>query len=827
MSNNTSYGIGSLYSITDTATDNTAIGAYASYHNTTTINNTAIGSNSAFFNTTGSNNTSLGAGSLCTNVSGSLNTAIGSSALDSSANITNQNNQNVAVGAQSLYSIIGNLNTAIGTYAGMNIDGSGNTFLGANTGFDLSKNTYNFSSAIGYNALITQSNQIVLGTNTELVSVPGNMNVSGNVHISGDLSCNTITSIDASLNSMNSSIISIDSSLNSIIESLSIIDSSLNSINNSIISIDSSLTLLAPINSPPFKGNVGINITNPNTSYALDVSGNVHISGDLSCNTIHAYGSATLNGNVGIGKPSTGYALDVSGQLNCSGINTFGQTSLATNYTWVKSFLMTSQTNKTIVPSIVDPDGYNIGAIGGNYNGQNEVNFWNLNIDIQTNRGWSFNTSSPSAECMSIYKNGHVYISGDLSCNGTITSPTIISIDSSLNSINSSIISIDSSLNSMNKSINSIDSSLNSIIESLSIIDSSLNSINNSIISIDSSLNSINNSIISIDSSLNSINNSIISIDSSLTLLAPINSPPFKGNVGINITTPNTSSYALDVSGNVHISGDLSCNTIHAYGSATLNGTVGIGKPSTGYALDVSGQLNCSGNITSPTITTINTNIALCPQLNLNNNMSGNNTFGQTSLATNYTWVKSFLMTSQTNENTFPPSVASIDPYGYNIGAIGGNINGKNEVNFWNLQPSNKTSTDIGWSFNTTGNPTGSNLECMSIYKNGTVTATIFSALSDYRIKENIIPLNETHIIDNLNPVTYMNLKSGKQDIGLIAHELQEVYPELVTGTKDGEDMQSVNYMGLIPILIKEIQELKRREKLTSDILARIWNIIN
>jgi hypothetical protein len=93
------------------------------------------------------------------------------------------------------------------------------------------------------------------------------------------------------------------------------------------------------------------------------------------------------------------------------------------------------------------------------------------------------------------------------------------------------------------------------------------------------------------------------------------------------------------------------------------------------------------------------------------------------------------------------------------------------------------------------------------------MTAVSFNATSDYRIKENIIPLNETHIIDKLNPVTYMNLKSGKQDIGLIAHELQEVYPELVTGTKDGEDMQSVNYTGLIPILIKEIQNLKERVK--------------
>ena len=58
-----------------------------------------------------------------------------------------------------------------------------------------------------------------------------------------------------------------------------------------------------------------------------------------------------------------------------------------------------------------------------------------------------------------------------------------------------------------------------------------------------------------------------------------------------------------------------------------------------------------------------------------------------------------------------------------------------------------------------------------------------------------------------------MNTKLGKQDIGLIAHELQEIYPELVNGEKDGEQFQSVNYIGLIPILIKEIQELKKEIK--------------
>ena len=57
----------------------------------------------------------------------------------------------------------------------------------------------------------------------------------------------------------------------------------------------------------------------------------------------------------------------------------------------------------------------------------------------------------------------------------------------------------------------------------------------------------------------------------------------------------------------------------------------------------------------------------------------------------------------------------------------------------------------------------------------------------------------------------YYNTILKKQDIGLIAHETQEHYPELVIGEKDGDKTQSINYIGLIPILIKEIQDLKKR----------------
>ena len=95
-----------------------------------------------------------------------------------------------------------------------------------------------------------------------------------------------------------------------------------------------------------------------------------------------------------------------------------------------------------------------------------------------------------------------------------------------------------------------------------------------------------------------------------------------------------------------------------------------------------------------------------------------------------------------------------------------------------------------------------------------TVTASSFNTTSDYRIKEDILDLSDEYTVDNLRPVTYKNLRTGKQDVGLIAHEVKEQYPFLVDGDKDGEEYQSVNYTGLIGILIKEIQDLKQRIKI-------------
>jgi hypothetical protein len=82
----------------------------------------------------------------------------------------------------------------------------------------------------------------------------------------------------------------------------------------------------------------------------------------------------------------------------------------------------------------------------------------------------------------------------------------------------------------------------------------------------------------------------------------------------------------------------------------------------------------------------------------------------------------------------------------------------------------------------------------------------------DYRLKTDVIPLSDTfYNIDKLRPVAYTVISTKKREIGLIAHEVQEEFPLLVSGEKDGEHNQSVDYTGLIGVLIHEIQQLKKR----------------
>ena len=109
------------------------------------------------------------------------------------------------------------------------------------------------------------------------------------------------------------------------------------------------------------------------------------------------------------------------------------------------------------------------------------------------------------------------------------------------------------------------------------------------------------------------------------------------------------------------------------------------------------------------------------------------------------------------------------------------------------------------------GVPTQGTTPGISLVAAGGINAPFCNTTSDYRIKQDVQKIPPYPNIDNLNPVTYQNTVMKKKDMGFIAHELQEHFPFLVLGEKDGPTNQSINYIGLIALLTKEIQELKAR----------------
>ena len=62
-------------------------------------------------------------------------------------------------------------------------------------------------------------------------------------------------------------------------------------------------------------------------------------------------------------------------------------------------------------------------------------------------------------------------------------------------------------------------------------------------------------------------------------------------------------------------------------------------------------------------------------------------------------------------------------------------------------------------------------------------------------------------VVSALKPVTYKWKIDGSSGQGFIAHELQEVAPYAVTGEKDGEQMQGVDYGKITPLLTAALQE--------------------
>lgn len=124
--------------------------------------------------------------------------------------------------------------------------------------------------------------------------------------------------------------------------------------------------------------------------------------------------------------------------------------------------------------------------------------------------------------------------------------------------------------------------------------------------------------------------------------------------------------------------------------------------------------------------------------------------------------------------------------------------------------------TNQGWIFKS-GNAKGGNVASISATGAFTATSILSSgnvtAYSDIRIKDNITIINDAlNKVNQLKGVTYNRTDTDDKDkryVGLIAQDVQAVMPEAVNVNDDEINTLSVDYQGLVGLLVESIKELK------------------
>ena len=139
--------------------------------------------------------------------------------------------------------------------------------------------------------------------------------------------------------------------------------------------------------------------------------------------------------------------------------------------------------------------------------------------------------------------------------------------------------------------------------------------------------------------------------------------------------------------------------------------------------------------------------------------------------------------------------------------------------NGFTLKASGTTFSNYAIAFRTSSDTT-------SGYISQAASTVTYSTSSDYRLKENIAPMTGAlDTVAKLKPVTYKWKADGSDGQGFIAHELQEIVPDCVTGEKDAVDEegnikpQGVDTSFLVATLTAAIQE---QQALITSLTARI-----
>ena len=154
----------------------------------------------------------------------------------------------------------------------------------------------------------------------------------------------------------------------------------------------------------------------------------------------------------------------------------------------------------------------------------------------------------------------------------------------------------------------------------------------------------------------------------------------------------------------------------------------------------------------------------------------------------------------------------------------GGNVSGTPGTNFWNMWPESNGTNAVKV---TSGvDNTAGRTHIWFVNPNGVVggvttsgSSTSFNTSSDYRLKENVVELTgATDRLKQLNPSRFNFIADADTTVdGFLAHEVQDIVPEAITGEKDAVDAdgnpvyQGIDQSKLVPLLVATIKELEAR----------------
>jgi CRISPR/Cas system CSM-associated protein Csm2 small subunit len=104
----------------------------------------------------------------------------------------------------------------------------------------------------------------------------------------------------------------------------------------------------------------------------------------------------------------------------------------------------------------------------------------------------------------------------------------------------------------------------------------------------------------------------------------------------------------------------------------------------------------------------------------------------------------------------------------------------------------------------------------------GSITCVELTEISSARYKENISEMDSVlDRLDRVRPVSYRNKGRDGEEIGFIAEEMDEVFPEVVSKDAEGRP-DSINYGRLTPVIFQMLKEVRDENRQLRDEIGRL-----